>query len=78
MYRLKSSRYLLVIICLAAVLALGCGACKKAETGPQPPVAEKIKKEFQEFGKIRVDNYYGRTPRSSTILKLRMNISRPC
>jgi oligopeptidase B len=58
MYRLKSSRYLLAIICLAAVLALGGGACKKAETWPQPPVAEKIKKEFQEFGKIRVDNYY--------------------
>src|SRR4030043_210437 len=58
MSRLKSSRYLLAIICLAVVLALAGAACRKAEPGPQPPVAEKIKKEFQEFGKIRVDNYY--------------------
>jgi oligopeptidase B len=58
MDRRKSSRVLLAIFCLASVLALGDVACKKAEPGPRPPVAEKIKKEFQEFGKTRVDNYY--------------------
>jgi oligopeptidase B len=58
MDRRKSSRFLLVIFCLASVLGLGDVACQKAEPGPQPPVAEKIIKEFQEFGKTRVDNYY--------------------
>jgi oligopeptidase B len=58
MDRRKSSRRFLAVICLAAVFALGGTACKKAESQPQPPVAEKIKKEFQEFGKTRVDNYY--------------------
>ncbi|HCS48568.1 MAG TPA: oligopeptidase B, partial [Candidatus Aminicenantes bacterium] len=58
MDRRKSSRFLLAIFCLASVLGLGDVACQKAEPGPQPPVAEKIIKEFQEFGKTRVDNYY--------------------
>src|SRR4030067_3397400 len=58
MNRRKSSRFLLAIVCVGALLALGDVACKKAEPGPQPPVAEKIIKEFQEFGKTRVDNYY--------------------
>ena len=58
MDRRKSSRFLLAIFCLASVLVLGDVACQKAEPGPQPPVAEKIIKEFQEFGKTRVDNYY--------------------
>jgi len=43
---------------LASLLVFGQIACRKAEPGPQPPVAEKIRKEFQEFGKTRVDNYY--------------------
>jgi hypothetical protein len=54
----RLSRSFLTVIFLAAVLAFGGAACKKAESQPQPPVAEKIKKEFQEFGKTRVDNYY--------------------
>src|SRR4030042_5278370 len=58
MDRPKRPRRLLAIIYLAAVFALGGTACRKAEPGPQPPVAEKIKKKFQEFGKTRVDNYY--------------------
>lgn len=58
MNRRKSSRFLLAIVCVGALLALGDVACKKAEPGPQPPVAEKIIKAFQEFGKTRVDNYY--------------------
>jgi oligopeptidase B len=47
-----------LFLCLASVLVFGQIACRKAEPGPQPPVAEKIRKEFQEFGKTRVDNYY--------------------
>jgi len=54
----KSPRLILVIIGLAFVLALAGTACRKVEPGPQPPVAEKVKKEFLEFGKTRVDNYY--------------------
>jgi oligopeptidase B len=53
----KSTRLILVIVCLASVLALA-GTCRKAEPGPQPPVAEKVRKEFQEFGRTRVDNFY--------------------
>jgi oligopeptidase B len=58
MDRRKSSRRFLAIIYLAAVFALGGTACRKAEPGPQPPVAEKIKKEFLEFGTVRADDYY--------------------
>jgi oligopeptidase B len=43
---------------LLSVLALAGPACRKAETGPQPPVAQSIRKEFREFGNVRVDNYY--------------------
>ena len=54
----KACRFLLAILLLASVLVLAGPACKKAQPGPQPPVAEKIRKEFQEFGTTRVDNYY--------------------
>jgi len=54
----KSPRFVLAVVCLASVLALAGTACRKAEPGPQPPVAEKVGKEFLEFGKTRVDNYY--------------------
>jgi oligopeptidase B len=54
----KSRRLILVIVFLASILALADTACRKAELGPQPPVAEKVRKEFLEFGKTRVDNYY--------------------
>jgi len=58
MNRRKSSSIFLAIVCLAAVLSLVGDACRKAEPGPQPPVAEKISKEFREFETVRVDNYY--------------------
>src|SRR4030043_2345983 len=54
----KSPRLVLAIVCLALVLVLAGTACRQAEPGPQPPVAEKVRKEFQEFGKTRGDNYY--------------------
>ncbi len=58
MNRRQALRIFLALFCLTFVLAFGQIACRKAETGPQPPAAEKIKKEFQEFGKTRVDYYY--------------------
>jgi oligopeptidase B len=58
MSRNRSIRLFLAIALLASVLALAGISCRKAESGPQPPVAEKIRKEFREFGKVRVDNYY--------------------
>jgi len=58
MDRRQHLRSFLIILCLASLLAPSGPACRKAETGPQPPVAEKVKAEFREFGNVRVDNYY--------------------
>lgn len=58
MDRRQSLRLCVAILCLLSVLALAGPACRKAETGPQPPVAQSIRKEFREFGNVRVDNYY--------------------
>jgi oligopeptidase B len=58
MNRRRSVRFYAVFLCLIVVFVLGQTACRKAEPGPKPPVAEKIPKELQEFGKTRVDNYY--------------------
>jgi oligopeptidase B len=48
---------------LAAILVsvpwiLGGPACKKAEVGPKPPVAERIRTELSAHGQTRVDDYY--------------------
>jgi len=58
MDRRQPLRFYFFIVCLVSLIALAGPACRKAEPGPQPPVAEKIKTEFREFGKVRVDNYY--------------------
>lgn len=49
--------YLLIVL-LAGGLILTGTACKKAEVGPRPPVAEKTSKELTIHGQTRVDNYY--------------------
>jgi oligopeptidase B len=49
---------LLTITLLAVFMGLGGTACKKAEIGPTPPVAEKIKKELTAHGQTRIDYYY--------------------
>jgi oligopeptidase B len=49
---------LLTITLLAISIGLGGMACKKAEIGPTPPVAEKIKKELAAHGQTRIDYYY--------------------
>jgi oligopeptidase B len=54
----KDRRRYLSIILLTVVLFLAGPACRKAEVGPTPPVAEKVAKEFHEFEGTRVDNYY--------------------
>ncbi|HUU36835.1 MAG TPA: S9 family peptidase [Candidatus Desulfaltia sp.] len=54
----KNYRQNLIIAFQVIVLVLAGAACKRADVGPPPPIAEKIKKEFQELGKTRVDNYY--------------------
>jgi len=43
---------------IAVFVILGSTACQKAEVGPKPPVAEKIKKELTAHGQTRIDNYY--------------------
>jgi oligopeptidase B len=49
---------LFTVTFLAVFLILGGTACKRAEVGPKPPVAEKIKKELTANGQTRVDYYY--------------------
>jgi oligopeptidase B len=46
------------IALLAAAISLGSLACRKTEVVPSPPLAEKIAKEFHEFGRTRTDDYY--------------------
>jgi oligopeptidase B len=58
MNRRHYPRPFLFILCLGSILALAGPACRRAEPGPQPPVAEKVKAEFREFGNVRIDNYY--------------------
>jgi len=58
MRRFKSPRFISALLCAAFLFSLGAVACKKTESGTKPPVAEKIRKELREFGKIRIDNYY--------------------
>jgi oligopeptidase B len=56
-FRKKYPRnFLILLAAMAAVL--GGPACRKAGLEPLPPVAEKVAKEFHEFGGTRVDNYY--------------------
>ena len=45
-------------VLLAAGLILGGAACRKAEVGPRPPVADKIAKKLTIHGQTRVDHYY--------------------
>jgi oligopeptidase B len=54
----KNSRRNLIVVCLTVASFVAGAACRKAEVGPAPPVAEKMPKEFHEFGGTRVDNYY--------------------
>jgi oligopeptidase B len=49
---------ILVLAFVALSLGLGGIACKQAQVAPTPPVAERIKKEFNEHGQTRVDYYY--------------------
>jgi oligopeptidase B len=58
MNRRRTWRLYSILISLAFGLAVGQVGCRKAEPGPKPPVAERIPKEFREFGKTRVDHYY--------------------
>ena len=58
MNRRHSLRFYSVLLGVAFALVSGPIACRRAEPGPKPPVAEKIPKEFREFAKTRVDNYY--------------------
>jgi oligopeptidase B len=53
----KNHRKNIIIFLIMAVFLAGA-ACRKAEVGPAPPVAEKVAKEFHEFEGIRVDDYY--------------------
>ncbi len=43
---------------LALLLVWGCAACRKAEVGPKPPMAEIIPQELTAQGQTRIDNYY--------------------
>jgi oligopeptidase B len=58
MNRRHSARVFSFFLCLGIALGVGQLSCQKAAPGPKPPVAETIRKEFQEFGTTRVDNYY--------------------
>ena len=54
-------RHGILIVLIAALIFLGqmgCRSAQKAEPGPKPPVAEKIKKELTIHGQTRVDEYY--------------------
>ncbi len=48
----------LVLAVLSILLVFSGAACRKAEVGPKPPVAEKIRTELSAHGQTRVDNYY--------------------
>jgi oligopeptidase B len=54
----KNHRKNIIFFFLAMAVFLAGAACRKAEVGPAPPVAEKVAKEFHEFEGIRVDDYY--------------------
>ncbi len=54
----KSYRKKRIILFLTIAVSLAGPACRKAEVGPTPPIAEKVAKEFHEFEGTRVDNYY--------------------
>ncbi len=47
-----------VLAVLSVVLVFGGVVCRKAEVGPKPPAAEKIRTELSAHGQTRVDNYY--------------------
>ncbi len=49
----------LLVFALTAGIFLSAAACKpQTQTGPVPPVAEKIRKELTAHGQTRVDEYY--------------------
>lgn len=54
--RIVASKFICVF--LAVFLVLAGTACRKAEIGPKPPAAEKIKTELTAHGQTRVDFYY--------------------
>ncbi|MEW5900996.1 MAG: S9 family peptidase [Acidobacteriota bacterium] len=47
-----------ILAFLILLLASGSAACRRAEVGPEPPVAEKIPHDLIAHGHTRVDNYY--------------------
>jgi oligopeptidase B len=59
--RMDKYRYGIFIVLIAALIFLGqigCRPAQKAEPGPKPPVAEKIKKELTIHGQTRIDEYF--------------------
>jgi len=54
-------RHGILVVLIAALVFIGqvgCRSGQKAEPGPKPPVAEKIKKELTIHGQTRVDEYF--------------------
>ena len=59
--RLDKYRHGILIVLIAALIFLGqigCRPAQKAEPGPKPPVAEKIKKDLTVHGQTRIDEYF--------------------
>jgi oligopeptidase B len=53
--------YGIIIVLVSALIffgQVGCRPAQKAEPGPKPPVAEKIKKELTIHGLTRIDEYF--------------------
>lgn len=56
--RIKHAVFALFIFIVVFCLGFGLPACKKAEEGLRPPVAEKIPTELTAHGHTRVDDYF--------------------
>ncbi|MCX6577849.1 MAG: S9 family peptidase [Candidatus Aminicenantes bacterium] len=59
--RIDKYCYGIIIVLVSALIFLGqvgCRPAQKAEPGPKPPVAEKIKKELTANGQTRIDEYF--------------------